>query len=185
MACPLQRATRDDARVFADQRTYAPTAATRPAPTSRSASTSRWPGARKAASAGTRAGGTDPRFENGPLAVVCAAAGWAREALPRPERGGGRAGDGPDHPRAVRIPAGPCLTCLSVAHVCGVVWVAELCVGNPPEPGSREPQGRGGGFAQRAAVVAGRDPHTAPSRVTVGDGIAATGAEDDRDPVRA
>ncbi|MFF6931336.1 telomere-associated protein Tap [Streptomyces californicus] len=41
----------------------APAPATRP-------STSRRPGARKAAAANTPAGGTDPRFENGPLAVV-------------------------------------------------------------------------------------------------------------------
>ncbi|WAE64248.1 helix-turn-helix domain-containing protein [Streptomyces cavourensis] len=45
-------------------------AASRPAPATRSAPTSRRPGARKAAPAGTPAGGTDPRFENGPLAVV-------------------------------------------------------------------------------------------------------------------
>ncbi|MFJ8469617.1 telomere-associated protein Tap [Streptomyces swartbergensis] len=45
-------------------------AAPRPARTARSTSTSRRPGARKAAPAGTPAGGTDPRFENGPLAVV-------------------------------------------------------------------------------------------------------------------
>ncbi|MDT0495113.1 helix-turn-helix domain-containing protein [Streptomyces griseus] len=48
----------------------APTAASRPAPATRSTPTSRRPGARKAAPAGTPAGGTDPRFENGPLAVV-------------------------------------------------------------------------------------------------------------------
>ncbi|MGW2777311.1 telomere-associated protein Tap [Streptomyces olivaceoviridis] len=48
----------------------APTAATRPARTTRTSSTSRRPGAKKAAPAGTPAGGTDPRFENGPLAVV-------------------------------------------------------------------------------------------------------------------
>ncbi|GGZ29023.1 telomere-associated protein Tap [Streptomyces nitrosporeus] len=48
----------------------APVAAPRPARTARPTSTSRRPGARKAAPAGTRAGGTDPRFENGPLAVV-------------------------------------------------------------------------------------------------------------------
>ncbi|WP_267717274.1 telomere-associated protein Tap [Streptomyces sp. CoH17] len=48
----------------------APAAATRPAPTTRTSSTSRRPGAKKAAPAGTPAGGTDPRFENGPLAVV-------------------------------------------------------------------------------------------------------------------
>ncbi|MFF2521457.1 telomere-associated protein Tap [Streptomyces liangshanensis] len=47
-----------------------PVAASRPASTIRGASTSRRPGARKAAPAGTSAGGTDPRFENGPLAVV-------------------------------------------------------------------------------------------------------------------
>ncbi|MEV0982349.1 helix-turn-helix transcriptional regulator [Streptomyces sp. NPDC049915] len=48
----------------------APDAATRPARTSRPTSTSRRPSAKKAAPAGTSAGGTDPRFENGPLAVV-------------------------------------------------------------------------------------------------------------------
>ncbi|MEU0119097.1 helix-turn-helix transcriptional regulator [Streptomyces bobili] len=47
----------------------APAAASRPASTTRP-STSRRPGARKAAPAGTPAGGIDPRFENGPLAVV-------------------------------------------------------------------------------------------------------------------
>ncbi|MEU0984052.1 helix-turn-helix transcriptional regulator [Streptomyces griseus] len=42
-----------------------------PASTTRpTSSTSRRPSARKAAPAGTPAGGTDPRFENGPLAVV-------------------------------------------------------------------------------------------------------------------
>ncbi|MFF1847074.1 telomere-associated protein Tap [Streptomyces sp. NPDC058217] len=45
-------------------------AAPRPASTTRPSSTSRRPGARKAAPAATPAGGTDPRFENGPLAVV-------------------------------------------------------------------------------------------------------------------
>ncbi|MEH0449864.1 helix-turn-helix transcriptional regulator [Streptomyces sp. B21-102] len=48
----------------------APAAATRPASTTRTTSTSRRPGARKAAPAGTPAGGTNPRFENGPLAVL-------------------------------------------------------------------------------------------------------------------
>jgi transcriptional regulator with XRE-family HTH domain len=48
----------------------APAAAPRPARTTRPSSTSRRPGAKKAAPAGTPAGGTDPRFENGPLAVV-------------------------------------------------------------------------------------------------------------------
>ncbi|MEU0360004.1 telomere-associated protein Tap [Streptomyces cyaneofuscatus] len=48
----------------------APAAASRPAPATGSTPTSRRPGARKAAPAGTAAGGTDPRFENGPLAVV-------------------------------------------------------------------------------------------------------------------
>nr|WP_168723197.1 helix-turn-helix transcriptional regulator [Streptomyces sp. SAT1]ANO42783.1 transcriptional regulator [Streptomyces sp. SAT1] len=48
----------------------APAAAARPARTARTSSTSRRPGARKAAPAGTQAGATDPRFENGPLAVV-------------------------------------------------------------------------------------------------------------------
>ncbi|MFI2031824.1 telomere-associated protein Tap [Streptomyces buecherae] len=47
-----------------------PVAASRPAPTTRPSSTSRRPGAKKAAPAGTPAGGADPRFENGPLAVV-------------------------------------------------------------------------------------------------------------------
>ncbi len=44
--------------------------ASRPARTARSTSTSRRPGARKAAEAATPVGGNDPRFENGPLAVV-------------------------------------------------------------------------------------------------------------------
>ncbi|WP_331720237.1 helix-turn-helix domain-containing protein (plasmid) [Streptomyces sp. NBC_00289] len=48
----------------------APGAATSPARTTRPSSTSRRPGAKKAAPAGTPAGGTDPRFENGPLAVI-------------------------------------------------------------------------------------------------------------------
>ncbi|GED90716.1 transcriptional regulator [Streptomyces sp. 6-11-2] len=48
----------------------APQAAPHPARTTRSTSTSRRPGAKKAAPAGTPAGGSDPRFENGPLAVV-------------------------------------------------------------------------------------------------------------------
>ncbi|UUU28441.1 helix-turn-helix domain-containing protein [Streptomyces sp. CA-210063] len=48
----------------------APAAASRPARTARPSSTSRRPGARKAPPAGTPAGGTDPRFVNGPLAVV-------------------------------------------------------------------------------------------------------------------
>ncbi|CAL9323903.1 telomere-associated protein Tap [Streptomyces sp. SudanB66_2053] len=50
--------------------TAAEQAAPRPSRTARSTSTSRGSGARKAAPAGTPAGGTDPRFENGPLAVV-------------------------------------------------------------------------------------------------------------------
>lgn len=49
----------------------APAAAPRPARTTRpTSSTSRRPGAKKAAPAHTPAGGSDPRFENGPLAVV-------------------------------------------------------------------------------------------------------------------
>ncbi|MFF0752011.1 telomere-associated protein Tap [Streptomyces sp. NPDC004267] len=49
----------------------APAAAPRPARTTRLSSTSRRPGVKKAAPAGTPpAGGSDPRFENGPLAVV-------------------------------------------------------------------------------------------------------------------
>ncbi|MEV7129209.1 helix-turn-helix transcriptional regulator [Streptomyces sp. NPDC093260] len=48
----------------------APAAAPHPARTTRTPSTSRRPGAKKAAPAGTPAGGADPRFENGPLAVV-------------------------------------------------------------------------------------------------------------------
>ncbi|MEU8718239.1 helix-turn-helix domain-containing protein [Streptomyces sp. NPDC048663] len=47
----------------------APVAASRPAPASRPSSTSRRPAARKAAPANTPAG-VDPRFVNGPLAVV-------------------------------------------------------------------------------------------------------------------
>ncbi|WP_217246093.1 helix-turn-helix transcriptional regulator [Streptomyces sp. AC602_WCS936] len=50
--------------------TAAPAAASRPARTTRPSATSRRPGAKKAAPAGTPAGGTDSRFENGPLAVV-------------------------------------------------------------------------------------------------------------------
>ncbi|MGW3498635.1 telomere-associated protein Tap [Streptomyces sp. NPDC001020] len=45
-------------------------AASRPARTAKPSPTSRRPGARKAAPTGTPAGGTDPRFENGPLAVI-------------------------------------------------------------------------------------------------------------------
>jgi transcriptional regulator with XRE-family HTH domain len=48
----------------------APAAAPRPARTTGPLSTSRRPGAKKAVPAGTPAGGTDLRFENGPLAVV-------------------------------------------------------------------------------------------------------------------
>ncbi|MFD3337092.1 telomere-associated protein Tap [Streptomyces sp. NPDC058700] len=48
----------------------APAAAPRPARTTRTSSTSPRTGAKKAAPAGTPAPGTDPRFENGPLAVV-------------------------------------------------------------------------------------------------------------------
>ncbi|MGN9821796.1 telomere-associated protein Tap [Streptomyces sp. SD11] len=48
----------------------APTAAPRSASTARPSSTSRRPSARKTASVNTPADGTDPRFENGPLAVV-------------------------------------------------------------------------------------------------------------------
>lgn len=48
----------------------APAAAPRPAGTTRPTSTSHRPGARKAAPAATPAGEGDPRFENGPLAVV-------------------------------------------------------------------------------------------------------------------
>lgn len=48
----------------------APVAAPRPARTARPSSTSRRPGARKVAPTATQAGGIDPRFENGPLAVV-------------------------------------------------------------------------------------------------------------------
>ncbi|MGW7313143.1 telomere-associated protein Tap [Streptomyces sp. NPDC054865] len=50
--------------------TAAPTAETRPAPVTRTPSTSRRPAAKKTAPANTPAGGTDPRFENGPLAVL-------------------------------------------------------------------------------------------------------------------
>ncbi|MEW2051387.1 transcriptional regulator [Streptomyces sp. NPDC005476] len=56
--------------VSEDSKTSANTS-TRSANTTRStSSTSRRPGAKKAAPAGTPAGGNDPRFENGPLAVV-------------------------------------------------------------------------------------------------------------------
>ncbi|MGW3585541.1 telomere-associated protein Tap [Streptomyces rubiginosohelvolus] len=55
-------------QVPAEDLADAPAAAPRPASTTRT--TSRRPGARKAVAAGTPAGGTDPRFENGPLAVV-------------------------------------------------------------------------------------------------------------------
>ncbi|MZE52741.1 helix-turn-helix domain-containing protein, partial [Streptomyces sp. SID5770] len=48
--------------------TTAPEPTARPA--ARTSSTSRRPGAKKAAPAGTPASGADPRFENGPLAVV-------------------------------------------------------------------------------------------------------------------
>ncbi|MFE1315767.1 telomere-associated protein Tap [Streptomyces sp. NPDC058755] len=48
----------------------APAAASRPARTARTSSTSWRPGAKKAAPASTPVGGADPRFENGPLAVV-------------------------------------------------------------------------------------------------------------------
>ncbi|MFD3485011.1 telomere-associated protein Tap [Streptomyces sp. NPDC058665] len=50
--------------------TTAPAAVPRSAGTARPSSTSRRPGAKKAAPANTPAAGTDPRFENGPLAVV-------------------------------------------------------------------------------------------------------------------
>ncbi|WP_434600052.1 telomere-associated protein Tap [Streptomyces sp. A5-4] len=50
--------------------TTTPAAAPRPARTTRPTSTSRRPGAKKAAPAATPAGEMDPRFENGPLAVV-------------------------------------------------------------------------------------------------------------------
>lgn len=53
-----------------DRVAAASAAASRPARTTRTSSTSRRPGAKKAAQAGTPAGGADPRFENGPLAVV-------------------------------------------------------------------------------------------------------------------
>ncbi|CAL9672992.1 telomere-associated protein Tap [Streptomyces sp. enrichment culture] len=62
---PLSTGEASDAPVAA-----APAAASRPASTTRPTSTSRRPAAKKAASANTAAGGTDPRFENGPLAVV-------------------------------------------------------------------------------------------------------------------
>ncbi|MEU0688376.1 telomere-associated protein Tap [Streptomyces uncialis] len=48
----------------------APPAAIRPPSTAGRSTASRRPDARKAAPAGTPAGGTDPQFENGPLAVV-------------------------------------------------------------------------------------------------------------------
>ncbi|MEH0416109.1 telomere-associated protein Tap [Streptomyces sp. B21-083] len=48
----------------------APGAVSRPAPAARPTSTLRRPASRRAASSNTPAGGTDPRFVNGPLAVV-------------------------------------------------------------------------------------------------------------------
>ncbi|MFE0580200.1 telomere-associated protein Tap [Streptomyces sp. NPDC058874] len=48
----------------------APAAETRPTPATRTSATSRRPAAKKAAPANTPVGGTDPRFENGPLAVL-------------------------------------------------------------------------------------------------------------------
>ncbi|MEU3201929.1 helix-turn-helix transcriptional regulator [Streptomyces sp. NPDC006996] len=48
----------------------APAAASRPAPAARPSSTSHRPGTRKATPANTLADGADPRFVNGPLAVV-------------------------------------------------------------------------------------------------------------------
>jgi hypothetical protein len=48
----------------------APAPAPGPARAARPSSASRHPGARKAALTATPAGGTDPRFENGPLAVI-------------------------------------------------------------------------------------------------------------------
>jgi DNA-binding XRE family transcriptional regulator len=48
----------------------APPAAPRPAHAAKSTSTSRPAAAKKATSAGTPSAGTDPRFENGPLAVI-------------------------------------------------------------------------------------------------------------------
>ncbi|MFD3537791.1 helix-turn-helix domain-containing protein, partial [Streptomyces sp. NPDC058664] len=50
--------------------TPAPAPEPHPASTTRASSTSRRPGAKKAAPAGPPAGGADPRFANGPLAVV-------------------------------------------------------------------------------------------------------------------
>ncbi|MFD7981079.1 telomere-associated protein Tap [Streptomyces sp. NPDC059071] len=50
--------------------TAAPATASRPARTARPTSTGHRPGTRKATPAKTSAGGTDPRFENGPLAVM-------------------------------------------------------------------------------------------------------------------
>ncbi|MFI7142507.1 telomere-associated protein Tap [Streptomyces massasporeus] len=60
----------ENARSAAPVVAAVPGAAPRPARTTRPSSASRRPGARKAAPAGTPAGGNDPRFENGPLAVV-------------------------------------------------------------------------------------------------------------------
>ncbi|CAL9330067.1 telomere-associated protein Tap [Streptomyces sp. enrichment culture] len=64
-----------NARISPDSPASVPAAASRPARTAGSTSTSRRPGARKAAPARTPAGGADPRFENGPLAVVDVDAG--------------------------------------------------------------------------------------------------------------
>ncbi|MEW1605315.1 helix-turn-helix transcriptional regulator [Streptomyces sp. NPDC093808] len=59
----------ENTRAAAPAPAAAPAAAPRPARTTRTSSTSRRPSAREAAPAGAPAG-TDPRFENGPLAVV-------------------------------------------------------------------------------------------------------------------
>lgn len=68
----------DAAAVTSTENTHTPApvaaaaaaAETRPAPATRTPSTSRRPAAKKAAPANTPAGGTDPRFENGLLAVL-------------------------------------------------------------------------------------------------------------------
>ncbi|MFG2228336.1 telomere-associated protein Tap [Streptomyces sp. NPDC048644] len=65
------------------QASPAPAAASRPARSAaRSSSTSRRPAAKKAAPVNTSTGGTDPRYENGPLAVVDVEGGRALAYCP-------------------------------------------------------------------------------------------------------
>ncbi|MEE1736405.1 helix-turn-helix transcriptional regulator [Streptomyces sp. BE147] len=67
---PVMTETENTQTTPASATAAAPAAAPRPARTARPAPTSRRPGAKKAAPAASAAGEADPRFENGPLAVV-------------------------------------------------------------------------------------------------------------------